>query len=219
MFSKSIVAFFSVAAAIISGVSAGPIARRSTDSNLVVRTDQSPNNVFSLNGWGGRRSMDNFDDFFGSDNFDGSRNEQVIINQQQVVCRQEKIVIIQQRLAVIRELMKRVIIEQICEVETQVIVLQQHESSFNDFYSDLFRQSGRNVGFDSSVSSHIGSFFNEDGSLTSDDFGFNGRDIGKNTVSYGGFNWDSSSSPSSVRDARNAALSASSSTSINPAFD
>lgn len=51
--------------------------------------------------------MDHFDDFYGSDNFDGSQSTQVIVHEQQVVCHTEQIELIQQRLVVLQEMAKR----------------------------------------------------------------------------------------------------------------
>jgi hypothetical protein len=203
MFAKAFVTLLSVASVLVSGVSAGPIAR---SSNTVLRRDQSPNSQFSLNNWGGFSSLQGFDDFYGYNNFGGFHNQQVVVDR--LVCHQEKIEIVQQRLAVLREIMKRVVVQTVCEVESEVILLQQHESAFKDFYSDIFRSRGRQVGFDRDVVSHWNKFFNGDGSLNVDDWGFKGSDIGRNFVEVDGFNWDSSISPSRTRDARLAALNA-----------
>lgn len=52
--------------------------------------------------------MSNFDQFFGSDNFDSSFNEQtVIIQEEQVVCETQEIEIVQQKLVVLVEAMKQ----------------------------------------------------------------------------------------------------------------
>lgn len=52
--------------------------------------------------------MSGFDNFFGVDNFDGSRCSQTIITtQQEIVCHTQSIEIIQQRLLVIQEMAKK----------------------------------------------------------------------------------------------------------------
>lgn len=54
----------------------------------------------------GLSSMSNFDDFYGSSNFDASENT-VIVEQKEVqVCTTEEITVVQQRLAVMLEVMK-----------------------------------------------------------------------------------------------------------------
>lgn len=61
----------------------------------------------SFNNWGGHASLDHFDDFYGSNNFDGSQSTQVIVHDQQLVCHTEQIEVIQQRLVVLQEMAKR----------------------------------------------------------------------------------------------------------------
>jgi len=145
--------------------------------------------------------LDHFDDFYGSDNFDGSHSTQVIVHDQQLVCHTEQIEIIQQRLVILQEMAKRIITEQICEVETQTIVFEQFHSGLGSFSHDLRRNSGHQVGYDHNIASHFGSIIGSDGSLSSQDFGFSGHDVGSQTVVVGGSNWNDQTSPATVNDA------------------
>ncbi|KAL0954956.1 hypothetical protein HGRIS_003888 [Hohenbuehelia grisea] len=167
--------------------------------------------IHSFNSWGGHRSLDNFDNFYGSDNFDGSVHfSQVVKEEKHVVCHAQQVEIIQQRLVILQEMAKKIITEQVCEVETQVVVFQQFHASLGSFHHDLRRESGHQVGYDSSIVSHYGDILGSDGSVSSNDFGFSGKDIGQNSVIPSGSNWNDASSPSSVGDAYTAALNASS---------
>ncbi|KAJ7284959.1 hypothetical protein C8J57DRAFT_1432212 [Mycena rebaudengoi] len=155
----------------------------------------------SFNRWRGISSLDNFDDFFGDDDFDGfRRRNQVIVRDHDLVCHSRRVAIIQQRLAVLQEMTKRIITEQICDVETQTIVFEQHHSSLGRFQNDLRRHSGFRVGFDRNIESHFRDFFDSDGSFTTHDFGFRGRDIGRETIVIKD-NWDDERSPQSVESA------------------
>jgi hypothetical protein len=195
MFAKFAVQLLSVSL-LASLVSSTPVTR-----NILPRT--------SLNNWGGHAQMSNFDDFNGADNFDGSHSSQVAVAQQeQVVCHSQQIEIVQQRLVVLQEMAKRIITEQICEVEVQTIVFEQFYSSMGHFHEDLHRSSGKYVGYDHQIASHYGDLANSDGSLKTSDMGFKGYNVGSNYVVVGGSNWDSSYSPSSVQSAYEAAHSA-----------
>ncbi|KXN88276.1 hypothetical protein AN958_07735 [Leucoagaricus sp. SymC.cos] len=172
-------------------------------SYKVARTFQSFNN------WGGLGSFGNFDGFYGVDNFDGSAHfSQVVVQQQQVVCHTQAIEIIQQRLLVLQEMAKKIITEQICEVETQTVVFEQFHSSLGNFRGDLSRSSGHAAGYDQGIASHFGSICNSDGSLSNSDLGFKGTDCGSQTVVVGGSNWNNNSSPASCGAALSAAQSA-----------
>ncbi|PPQ91696.1 hypothetical protein CVT25_012909 [Psilocybe cyanescens] len=185
-----------VASAVAVSVMATPLPK---SSKLVARS-------MSFNNWGGFSSLDGFDNFYGSDNFSGHISSQTVIEQQEeVVCHSESIEIIQQRLLVLQEMAKRIITEQICEVETQTIVFEQFSSSLSDFSGDLSRSSGRHVGYDSNISNHFGDIQNSDGSLSNSDLGFSGSDCGSSTIVPSGSNWNDQSSPSSVGNAFNAA--------------
>jgi len=180
-----------LASALVAGVSAKPLP---LNKGLVARGGPQ-----SFNNWGGISSLSGFDNFYGSDNFAGSIESQTVVeNQEEVVCHSESVTIIQQRLLVLQEMAKRIITEQICEVETQTVVFQQFTASFSSFSSDLSHTSGRSVGYDSGITSHFGDIEGSDGSLTSNDLGFSGQSAGSQTVVPSGNNWNAQTSPSSV---------------------
>jgi hypothetical protein len=182
------------------------------------KTQSLARRYFSFDNYDGISSFNGFDNFYGVDNFSGFVSSQVVVEQQEeVVCQSISIEIVQQRLLVLQEMARRIITEQICEVETQTVVFQQFVSSCSQFSSDLLRTSGRHVGFDSNIVSHFGSIVNSDGSLSTDDLGFCGLEAGQSIVVPTGNNWDSTTSPSSCGNAYSAALSASSSMPITPA--
>ncbi|KAJ7761523.1 hypothetical protein DFH07DRAFT_1020557 [Mycena maculata] len=163
-----------------------------------------------FNDWGGHSSLDNFDNFYGSSDFSHQDFKTVVVKQDsELVCHSETVTIIQQRLAVLQEMAKKIITEQICDVETQTIVFQQYYASLGGFSKDLTRSSGRSVGYDNSISSHYGDFYNSDGSLSTYDFGFSGSDVGSNYYVPTGSNWNANTSPSSVGSAYQSAQSAS----------
>jgi hypothetical protein len=184
---------------------AGDLSRR----NLISRTD------YSLNNWNGVKSLSNFDDFNGADNFDGSRNSRVVVQKEEIVCQTQQIEIVQQRLVILQELAKRIITEQICEVETQTIVFEQFHSSLGNFKHDLQRDSGSEGGYDSNIAGHYGNIVDGGGSLTTNDLGFKGQDVGSNYSTIGGSNWNNSTSPQSVKSAEDAAKAARNATTAN----
>jgi len=149
--------------------------------------------------------LDRFDDFYGSDNFDGRRNRQVIVEREVEVCRREQIEIVQQRLVILQEMARRVITEFVCDVETQVIVFEQFHRNNRRFRDDLRRYDGRRSGYDREISKHFSRMVDSNDKLTVDDLGFNGFAVGNNTVVFGGTNWNDQSSPASVQNAINAA--------------
>ncbi|PPQ70022.1 hypothetical protein CVT26_013310 [Gymnopilus dilepis] len=188
--------------AVVAGVTATPLPKPQPVDDTVELTSR---NSYSFNNWGGISSLSGFDNFYGSDNFSGEISQQIIVEQEkEVVCHSQSIEIIQQRLLVLQEMAKRIISEQICEVETQTIVFEQFHSSMSHFGSDIMRHSSRSVGYDSNISNHYSSIMNSDGSLSSNDLGFSGADLGKNTVVPSGSNWNDNSSPASVGAAFNA---------------
>jgi hypothetical protein len=192
-----------VLAATIVGASAKPIALN-RGSDLSAR-----HGSFSFDNWGGFSSLDGFDNFYGSDNFVGSFSTSTeVATTSELVCHSESIEIIQQRLLVLQEMAKRIITEQVCEVETQTVVFEQFYASVGSFSSDLRRTSGREVGFDSSIASHFSDIVDESDSLTVNDFGFSGHDLGSNYVFPTGSNWNPATSPASVGAAFSAARSA-----------
>ncbi|KAJ4477162.1 hypothetical protein J3R30DRAFT_3657678 [Lentinula aciculospora] len=197
--------------------------RSRTQPNLTERLDQDlvdlyvrGNNV-SLNNYAGLQSMSGFDNFRGSGNFDGSQNAQVVVVQEQqtsdVILTSYLAQIIQQKLVVLQEIAKRIIIEQICEVETQTIVLEQFSSGLTIFQKDISRTTTKQVGYDKNVASLIGNITNSDGSLSSSDLGFNGTSVGSNTVVPTGSNWNNTQGPDAVQKALSAAQAAANSTS------
>lgn len=201
MFAKLATALIVALSAFSTGVSAAP-----TTSNLVARGGDH-----SFDNYGGFSSLSGFDNFYGSSNYDNSEFSEssiTVVKEKEVVCHSESIEIIQQRLLVLQETAKRIISEQICEVETQTIVFEQFHSSLHGFSRDLRRFSGRGVGYDSGISSHFSSFYNSDGSLSNNDFGFSGHNLGQSYVVPSGNNWDNSRSFTSVGNAYKAARSA-----------
>lgn len=76
--------------------------------------------VIGFSNWHGISSLDGFDNFYGIDNFDSSLNVQTVTSSE-LVCSTVSIDIVQQQLAVLIENMKRVLLQQICEVETQTM--------------------------------------------------------------------------------------------------
>jgi hypothetical protein len=152
----------------------------------------------SFNDWHGISSLDGFDDFYGQDNFASSLNVQTVVSDNVLVCHSFSVEIIQQRLAVLQEFAKRIITEQICDVETQTIVVNQVQSVFSSFGDDIRHISGRHVSFDGDIASHIGDLVDSNGDLTSDNLGFDGASIGSNSVVVGGNNWNPETSPASV---------------------
>ncbi|KAJ7240837.1 hypothetical protein B0H12DRAFT_49876 [Mycena haematopus] len=197
MFAKFSALF--VAAALVNGVMSAPTSK----SGALAARGQSFDN------WGGISSFSGFDNFYGSSDFAHHNFKQVVVDQgSDLVCHSEQVTIVQQRLAVLQEMAKKIITEQICEVETQTVVFQQYYASLGGFSGDLTRSSGRHAGYDSSIVSHFGDFYNSDGSLSTYDYGFSGSDIGSSYY-VPSSNWDQDSSPSSVGSAYQAAQGAS----------
>ncbi|KAH9480423.1 hypothetical protein JR316_0007021 [Psilocybe cubensis] len=188
-----------LASALFAGAAAKPLPTNRLDAR----------GFHSFNNWGGISSFNGFDNFYGADNFVGHfSSETVVEHESEVVCHSESIEIIQQRLLVIQEMAKRIITEQICEVETQTVVFEQFHASLGSFSSDLRRTSGHQVGYDSGISSHFGDIVSSDDSLSTDDFGFSGKDLGSQYVVPSGSNWNPSTSPASVGAAYSAAQAA-----------
>jgi len=188
-----------IASAFVAGVASKPVP---VNRELVARGP-------SFDNWGGFSSLSGFDNFYGSDNFVGRfSSETVVEHSEELVCHSETIEIIQQRLLVLQEMAKRIITEQICEVETQTIVFEQFHASLGLFSGDLRRTSGHSVGYDSGISSHFGDIVSSDSSLSTNSFGFSGSDVGSQYVVPAGSNWDAATSPASVGAAYSAALSA-----------
>jgi len=199
MFAKFSALF--VAVALATGVTSAP----TRSNNALAARGQSFNN------WDGISSLSGFDSFYSSDDFAHLHNFKTTVVKQdsELVCHSEQVTIIQQRLAVLQEMAKKIITEQICEVETQTIVFQQYYASLGGFSHDLTRSSNRQVGYDNNIVSHYGDFYNSDGTLSNYDFGFSGSDIGSNYYVPSNSNWNQNSSPSSVGSAYQSAQAAS----------
>lgn len=164
--------------------------------------------------------MSDFDGFYGIDNFSGSSNTQIlVVQQEEIICSSVEIDIVQQKLAILVEVAKRyvlvqgvyayltfvghrIIIEQICEVEVQTIVIEQFESIISSFGMDVGRQSGRQVAYDSNISGMYNQIINSDGSLSNSSHGFVGSDIGNSSFVSTGNNWNNVTSPQSVAQAK-----------------
>lgn len=119
------------------------------------------------------------------------------------------------------------------DVQVQTIVLQQHNGlalfyspacgrvltftvirALQVFRDDIQRKTvTRQVGFDEQVASKFSQVVKEDGTLSVDDNGFSGSDVGKNLVVPSGNNWDDSTGPARVQAALDASESALNSTS------
>jgi len=190
------------AAAVVATVSATPLP---SGKSVSARGGHSFNNYMGFS------DMSNFDNFYGSDNFSGVISKTVVEHESELVCHSETVEIVQQRLLVLQEMAKRIITEQICEVESQTVVFEQFYSSMGHFSGDIRHKSHRGAGYDEGITSHYGSIVGSDGSLSSNDLGFSGSDLGSHWVVPSGSNWNDGSSPSSVESAFEAAKSARSS--------
>ncbi|KAJ6505975.1 hypothetical protein DFH09DRAFT_285533 [Mycena vulgaris] len=226
MFAASTVLFLSLLS-LTSGVIAKPLSYR-REQALILRNAPPPppggpanesispppqaggNDSISFNNWNNISSLQGFDDFNGQKNFDGKNNDQkIVIKEVETKCQVVKIELIQQKLVILQEMAKRIITEQICDVETQTIVLAQHNGALKVFSDDIQRKTvTRQVGFDEQVAQKITTIVKDDGSLSVDDAGFKGSDVGKNTVVPAGNNWSDDSSPAKVKAALDAAQSA-----------
>jgi hypothetical protein len=206
MFSKFIT-LITVSALAISGTIASP----PTSGSRLTRRDQG---AYSLNNWGGISTLSNFDDFYGWNNYYGASNSYNYVQGDPVTCHSQQVNIIQQRLALVHEMVKRVISEQICEVEGQALAYSQFYDSMGSYYDDITQSSGRYVGYDSAIVGHYGSLLESDGSLSWCDLQFTGQNIGSQYVKVGGYNWNNVTSPDSVQSAYSATQSAYSATSV-----
>jgi len=154
------------------------------------------NGNVSFNNYNGISALQGFDNFYGSDNFDGSNNQQVIVIQEtETQCEVVKIEIIQQKLLILQEIAKRIITEQICSVDTQTIVIAQHNGGLEVFRKDIQRKTNKQVGYDQEVASKYNTLFNQDGTLSSADGNFTGEDVGKNLIVPAGNDWNTTTSP------------------------
>jgi len=222
MFAASVVLFLSLLS-LTSEVMAKPLSYRREQAirlrnapNLALQA-RDGNSSVSFNNWNNISALQGFDDFNGQGNFDGSRNTQtIVIKEVETQCQTVQIEIVQQKLAILQELVKRIITEQICDVQTQTIVLAQHNGALQVFSDDIQRKTvTRQIGYDESVAQKITTLVNSDGSLSANDAGFKGSDIGNNTVVPTGNNWQNDTSPALVQAALAAATSAISSESTS----
>jgi len=186
--------------ALAASAAAGPVARLPRSSSIISSGSGSSLGGVSFDNWGGFSSLSGFDNFYGSDNFCGNNNVQTVLSTT-VVCHSEEITVIQQQLAILQEFAKRVVVEQICEVEVQTIVWSQFVGSFSSFSDDLRHVSGRTIGYDHSIASHIDGLVDSSDNIITTDFGFQGLDIGSNLIHVSGGNWVSGSSEVSVQQA------------------
>jgi len=190
-FSK-VAAHFVLGAILATGAISKPVPQQ-TDL-------QSRSEAFPFNGYGGFQSLQGFDDFFGADNFLGNKNEKIILPDQ-FSCQSSDINKVQQQLFIFQENIKKLVLEHICEVEVQIIILQQFTGGFDNFFNDLNRFNGQQPGFDKEISKFGNQIFDVDGGFKDQDFGFNGKDIGKNIIIIINDNWDDDRSPESAKSA------------------
>lgn len=191
----NLVMLFSSLAILISGVASSPMGL-SYDAAKYARGGHQ---VTKFDHWGGFKTLDKFDDFHGVDNFDGHNYQQVFVKDHELVCHAQEVHIVQQRLLVLHEMAKRIISEHICEVEVQTIVFEQYFGRLYGFGRDLRRvKGGHRIGFDRRIASHFDRIVSHDDTLSNDDWGFSGHDLGKETVIVRGHNWNNRQSPVSV---------------------
>ncbi|KIJ28357.1 hypothetical protein M422DRAFT_189832 [Sphaerobolus stellatus SS14] len=143
--------------------------------------------------------MSNFDNFYGISNFAGV--SETVVTDKTVVCESQSVEIVQQYLAVIREYYKRIITQQICQVEVQTVVHDQFFSGCSSFFDDIRHISSRSVTFDHSISTQISSIHDSDGQCLTNDLGFTGSDIGRHSASIQGISWNDATDSISVNQA------------------
>lgn len=90
----------------------------------------------------------------------------------------------------------------------QEIVLEQFMSYFFSFSESILHLNDISASFDTEIVSFYEQIFEEDGSLSSNDFGFSGSSVGSHSRQVSGNNWIDSSSPESVSNAKHLAMSA-----------
>jgi len=156
--------------------------------------------------------MSSFDSFYGPSNYAGYYNYQYLYGSDssstEVVtetCSSIDITFVQQRLAILQEMAKRIITEQICEVEVQTIVLNQYFATWDSWYGYMVHDRSGYVGYDYNVAGRYSDLLGSDGSLTTGDLGFSGSSIGSALIVPSGGNWNAGSSPKSVDSAVQAA--------------
>ncbi|KAF7327701.1 hypothetical protein MKEN_00349600 [Mycena kentingensis (nom. inval.)] len=200
MFAASAVLLFTT----LSSVVAKPLTFRRANAPALALQAREPVEIassvsssdVSFSSFQNITALRGFDDFEGAGNFRGERNQQVVVIQEvQTQCQDVQIQIVQQRLAILREVAKKIVTEHICNVETQTIVLAQHNGHLEVFREDIQRKTTRGIGFDQEIVSKFDQIFSQDGSLSVSDAGFTGIDIGKNLIVPSGNDWDEANSP------------------------
>ncbi|KAF9036195.1 hypothetical protein BJ165DRAFT_1533047 [Panaeolus papilionaceus] len=171
--------------AVVTGAFAGPIVDR-RDASL----NTSAISPIGFNQWAGLQSLSGFDDFFGVGNFNGLKNAQLLVGQQNLVCQAQQAIVIQQQLSIVQEFAKQIILTQACDVQAQVLFLEQFRGGLRDFRLDLQRVGGRQIGFDANVAVLLQQLVLPGGQLNIKDFGFRGVDIGKHLMVPGGSVWN-----------------------------
>jgi len=192
--------FFKVAAHFILGA---VLATGAISKPVPQQTElQSRSQAFPFNGYAGFQSLNGFDDFFGADNFAGNKNQKIILPEQGSCRSSNNIGNIQKQLFIFQELIKKLILEEICEVEVQIIIIQQFTGGFDAFQNDIFRSNGQEPGFDREIAKFGQQLsFDDEGKFNIQDFGFNGGDIGKNIIIIINDNYDKDRSPQSIQSA------------------
>jgi len=156
-----------------------------------------PLSQFSFDNWGGIQSLNDFDGFYGIGNFDGRWNQLQSIDESVVEVQPLDVNLVQQYLSILQEYSKYIILSSIQEVETQTILVEQLYSRWNVFSEDLRRISGREIGYDSSISSLINQLVLPGGEYSQSNFDFSGYQVGSHLRQYSD-NWDASISPDRV---------------------
>jgi len=194
---------FCVASTLFFTVSAKPTAVRRHPQQLNKAGDDSLANVTSI------PSLAGFENFFGPGNFNGNQNQKTIIQKKTVQCQQQDVTLIQQRLTVLREMVKKVVIQQVCEVEVQTTVLEQFKSGVESFTQDVRHVTTRQISFDESITTLFSQIQDSLGNLSDHDLGFQGSNVGNSSVIATGSNWNDQTSPASLGAVYNATVKAS----------
>jgi len=215
MHARRIAAVLSLAATVL----AAPTQEKRTfwdDLESFVESDQTFSlttevlSDFSFDNWGGFDSLSNFDSFFGLGNYDGRFNDfnSVLVQEESVQIEEESSIsviqcesidvnIIQEYISVLVEVMKELILEEICESEVQVIVSEQFISRMDSFVEDIRHVSSRSIGYDSHIASFLPDVVSSLQSRQFSDLGFSGSSIGNSLQSVSN-NWEVDVSPGRV---------------------
>ncbi|KAJ7066931.1 hypothetical protein C8F01DRAFT_1247351 [Mycena amicta] len=182
MFAASVTLLISLVS-LTSSVFAKPLSYR-RDEALALRNAPALDLQARDDGNVSFSNFDNISSLQGFDDFNDKTPQTIVIKETKTQCEDVKIQIVQQRLAILREVAKKIITEHICNVETQTIVLAQHNGALQVFRDDIQRKTvTRQIGFDEQIASKFNEIFQEDGmSLLYPTQGFTGQDVGKNVV-------------------------------------